>query len=160
MDMSALRGDYTNIQSDYTVEQDIGRYTEADHQLWRKLYRRQMALMPDHAAPEFIEGLLHLDCADGIPDLAKASDKLAALTGFRLVAVPGLIPDDVFFEHLANRRFPVTVWLRAPEEIDYLVEPDIFHDFFGHVPLLTNPVFADFLEAYGRKGPEAIAQAA
>ena len=156
MDTSNLRGDYTNIRPDYTVAQDMNAYSEAEHQLWRRLYRRQIALMPDHAAPEFIEGLMHLDCADGIPDLEKASEKLAARTGFRLVAVPGLVPDDVFFEHLANRRFPVTVWLRDPEEIDYLVEPDIFHDFFGHVPLLANPVFADFLEAYGRKGPEAI----
>ncbi|RED49230.1 phenylalanine 4-monooxygenase [Aestuariispira insulae] len=156
MDTENLRGDYTHMRDDWTVEQDMAAYSEAEHQLWRRLYRRQIGLMPDHAAPEFIEGLEKLDCANGIPDLEKASDTLQALTGFRLVAVPGLVPDDVFFDHLANRRFPVTVWLREPEEFDYLVEPDIFHDFFGHVPLLSNPVFADFLEAYGRKGPEAI----
>jgi len=72
-----------------------------------------------------------------------------------LVAVPGLLPDLTFFEHLANRRFPVTVWIRTPEEFDYIVEPDIFHDFFGHVPLLFQPVFADFLQAYGRGGLKA-----
>ena len=156
MDTDALRGDYTNMREDWTVDQDKTAYTEAQHQLWRRLYRRQIGLMPDHAAPEFIKGLEKLDCADGIPNLNRASDMLEAQTGFRLVAVPGLVPDDVFFDHLANRRFPVTVWLREPEEFEYLVEPDIFHDFFGHVPLLANPVFADFLEAYGRKGPEAI----
>lgn len=157
MDFSDLRGDYSQIREDYTVAQDWSSYGEDEHTLWRRLYRRMIALMPDHAAKPFLDGIRRLDCANGIPDLERASDILDKLTGFRLVAVPGLIPDDVFFDHLANRRFPVTVWLRKPEEFDYLVEPDIFHDFFGHVPLLSDPVFADFLEAYGKKGPEAIA---
>lgn len=156
MDFSNLRGDYSTIRPDYTVDQEWSGYTEEEHTLWRRLYRRMIGLMPDHAAQAYYDGLQRLDCADGVPDLEKASDKLEKMTGFRLVAVPGLVPDDVFFDHLANRRFPVTVWLRTPEEFDYLVEPDIFHDFFGHVPLLSDPVFADFLEAYGRKGPEAI----
>lgn len=156
MDFSNLRGDYSNIRPDYTVDQNWADYTEEEHALWRRLYRRMIGLMPDHAAKPYNDGLHRLDCADGVPNLEKASDKLEKLTGFRLVAVPGLVPDDVFFDHLANRRFPVTVWLRTPEEFDYLVEPDIFHDFFGHVPLLSDPVFADFLEAYGKKGPEAI----
>ena len=84
------------------------------------------------------------------------SEQLLKATGWTLVAVPGLIPELAFFTHLANRRFPVTVWLRRPEEFDYIVEPDIFHDFFGHVPLLFNPIFAQHIEAYGKGGLKAM----
>ncbi|WOI12063.1 phenylalanine 4-monooxygenase [Thalassospira lucentensis] len=151
-----LRGDYSHINDDYTVAQDWASYSGAEHDLWRKLYARQKAILPGYAAPDYIRNLEKLDAADGIPHFGRVSEKLHAATGWHLIAVPGLVPDDVFFDHLANRRFPVTVWLRKPEEIDYLVEPDIFHDFFGHVPMLYDPVFADYLAAYGAKGDEAI----
>lgn len=157
---TALRGDYRQMAADYTIDQGWQHYTAAEHGLWRTLYRRQSALLARYAAPEFIEGLRRLDVADGIPDFRRASDVLEKVTGWRLVAVPGLIPEKEFFEHLAARRFPVTNWLRRPDEMDYLVEPDVFHDFFGHVPLLTHPVFADYLQAYGAKGPQAIAAGA
>jgi phenylalanine-4-hydroxylase len=150
-----LRGDYTNIRPDYTVEQPYAAYSEAEHDRWRRLYRRQMALMPRYAAPEFIASLERFDVAGGVPDFARVNARLAQATGFQIVAVPGLVPDDVFYDHLANRRFPVSWWIRDESELDYLVEPDVFHDFFGHVPLLAHPVFADYMVEYGRAGPLA-----
>ncbi len=153
-----LRGDYSRVRDDYTLDQDMGAYGEADHGTWRTLYRRQMALMPGYAADAFTGAVRAMGVADGIPDLARVSGWLSARTGWTLVAVPGLIPDGAFFDHLANRRFPVTWWIRTPEEMDYLVEPDIFHDFFGHVPMLATPVFADYLAAYGAKGVQAEAE--
>jgi phenylalanine-4-hydroxylase len=150
-----LRGDYSKAAADFTIRQDWSQYSEAEHALWRKLYARQAALMPKYAAKAVQQSLDDLDFSGAVPDLEKVSGKLHAATGWRLVAVPGFIPDAAFFAHLAQRQFPVTIWLRKPEEIDYLVEPDIFHDFFGHVPLLFDPVFADFLQLYGVKGQEA-----
>lgn len=155
---TALRGDYSTRDADYTIDQGWDRYTPADHALWRTLYDRQSALLPRYAAPEFIAGLKKLDVRDTIPDFRRASEVLDRATGWTLVAVPGLIPEKEFFEHLAARRFPVTNWLRRPEEMDYLVEPDVFHDFFGHVPLLSHRVFADYLQVYGVRGAEAIRQ--
>jgi len=150
-----LRGDYARARPDLTLAQDMAAYTDADHATWRTLYRRQAVLLPRHAAAAFRAGLARLDFADGVPDFARVSARLRAMTGWSLVAVPGLIPDGFFFAHLAARRFPVTYWIRRPEELDYIVEPDIFHDAFGHVPLLTQPDFAAFLEAYGRLGEQA-----
>ena len=150
-----LRGDYSHMAADYTISQDWQRYTEEEHARWRMLYARQAKLLKRFAAREFIDGTTTLDAGDGIPDLEIASARLAAKTGWRLVAVPGLIPETDFFAHLARRQFPVTNWIRRADEIDYLVEPDIFHDFFGHVPLLFNPVFADYMQLYGEKGAEA-----
>ena len=150
-----LRGDYSQAAADFTITQDWSAYGEAEHALWRRLYQRQIALMPRYAATPVRDALAHLDFGGAIPDLEQVSRKLRAATGWRLVAVPGFVPDAVFFAHLAQRQFPVTIWLRKPEEIDYLVEPDIFHDFFGHVPLLFDPTFADFLQLYGVKGAEA-----
>ena len=92
----------------------------------------------------------------GIPDMEKLSDRLEKITGWRVVPVAGLVPDEVFFNHLANRRFPAGAFIRPEEELDYLQEPDIFHDIFGHVPLLANPVFADFMVAYGKGGQRAM----
>lgn len=152
---AGLRGDYASARADYTLPQRHEAYAEADHATWRTLFARQSALLPRHAARAFRDSLGRLDVAGGIPDLEAVSARLAARTGWRLVGVPGLIPDAPFFAHLAARRFPVTVWIRRPEELDYVVEPDIFHDFFGHVPLLGEPAFADFLEAYGRLGEAA-----
>lgn len=151
----ALRGDYSQMRPDYTVSQDYSRYTPAEQDLWKRLYARQSALVPKYASEEFIAILGALNFGAGIPHFDDINARLAPATGWTLVAVPGLVPDDVFFTHLANRRFPVSVWLRSPEEFEYIVEPDIFHDFFGHVPLLFNKVFADYLEAYGKGGVKA-----
>jgi phenylalanine-4-hydroxylase len=151
----ALRGDYSKMRPDYTVEQDYSRYTNAEQDLWKRLYARQSALVPRYACDEFFDILGALNFGAGIPHFDKINAKLFPATRWILVAVPGLLPDDVFFTHLANRRFPVSVWLRSPEEFEYIVEPDIFHDFFGHVPLLFNKVFADYLEAYGKGGVKA-----
>jgi phenylalanine-4-hydroxylase len=151
-----LRGNYDDADAQYVVQQDWNAYTPQQHALWRKLYARQAKLLPGRACEVFIDSLAQMDAADGVPRLDRTSDALMKATGWQLVAVPGLVPDDTFFEHLANRRFPVTVWLREPEEFDYIVEPDIFHDFFGHVPLLFNPVFADYLHRYGQGGLKAL----
>ena len=155
-----LRGDYSRMRPDYTVDQEWERCTAAEHELWRRLYRRQMELVPRYACAEFQRSLAALDFSRGIPRFDEVNARLGPATGWQLVAVPGLLPDLTFFEHLANRRFPVTVWLRTPEEFDYIVEPDIFHDFFGHVPLLFDTVFADYIQAYGKGGIKAHAQGA
>ena len=151
----ALRGDYSQMRPDYTVLQDYTRYTAAEQDLWKRLYARQSALVPSYACDEFIDILAALNFGAGIPHFDAINARLFPATQWTLVAVPGLLPDDVFFTHLANRRFPVSVWLRKPEEFEYIVEPDIFHDFFGHVPLLFNKFFADYLEAYGKGGVKA-----
>lgn len=152
----ALRGDYEACGADFATEQAYERYTPEDQKQWRRLYGRQFYLIENYAAPEFVAGVARLAMAEQIPVLSHVSRTLEAATGWQLVAVPGLIPDEAFFKHLASRRFPVTVWLRKPEEADYLVEPDLFHDFFGHVPLLLNPVFADYLRLCGEHGRLAV----
>lgn len=153
---AALRGNYEKADAQYIVQQDWDAYTEEQHALWRRLYARQMNLVPGRACQEFIDGLAIMGSAGAIPNLQHTSELLYKATGWKLVPVPGLIPEDAFFGHLANRCFPVTVWLRTPEEFDYIVEPDIFHDFFGHVPLLFNPVFADHMQEYGKGGLKAL----
>ncbi|HSD67282.1 MAG TPA: phenylalanine 4-monooxygenase [Vicinamibacteria bacterium] len=150
-----LRGDYRRMRPDYTVDQDYAAYTGAQQDRWHRLYRRQIELVPGRACPEFEDALRALDYAAGIPRFEAVNRQLGAATGWRVVAVPGLVPDLVFFEHLAARRFPVTVWLREEHEFDYIVEPDVFHDFFGHVPMLFDPTFADYMEAYGKGGLKA-----
>jgi len=154
----ALRGDYSLAAADYTVAQDWGQYSPEDHATWATLHRRQLDLVERYAAPEFLAGV-HALGASGtqIPRFEQANRILREATGWQIVAVPGLIPEQVFFDHLAQRRFPVTVWIRRRDELDYLVEPDVFHDFFGHVPLLTNPIFARFMQAYGEAGAKALA---
>jgi phenylalanine-4-hydroxylase len=153
-----LRGDYSQAAADYTVPQHWERYTPEDHALWQSLYERQMRMLEKYAAPEFIAGTRMLNAEpDRIPHFEDTNRILEQSTGWTIVGVPGLIPEEHFFSHLAHRRFPVTVWIRRRDELDYLVEPDIFHDFFGHVPLLTNPTFARFMQAYGEAGPKAIA---
>src|ERR1043165_9933234 len=153
-----LRGDYSQAGTDYTVDQQWQSYSAAEHAVWRTLYTRQSALIERYAAPEFIAGVRALNAsAEHIPRMDETNRVLQQTTGWQIVAVPGLIPEEQFFAHLAARRFPVTRWIRRVDELDYLVEPDIFHDFFGHVPLLTNPMFARFMQAYGEAGPKAIA---
>ena len=151
----ALRGDYSRMRPDYTVDQNWDAYGRDEHELWRRLYQRQMSLVPKYGCEEFNDTLATLSFSHGIPRFDAINAMLGPATNWQLVAVPGLLPDLTFFEHLANRRFPVTVWLREPREFDYIVEPDIFHDFFGHVPMLFNPVFADYMQAYGRGGIKA-----
>ncbi|MBM3600929.1 MAG: phenylalanine 4-monooxygenase [Alphaproteobacteria bacterium] len=142
---------------DYTIDQDWSGYTVAEHAIWRRLFERQSRLLQDRATPEFLAGIGQLGvAAEGIPDFRRLNDILGRATGWRIVAVPGLVPDDIFFEHLANRRFPSTCFIRKPEQIDYIEEPDVFHDVFGHVPLLVNPVFGDYMQAYGAGGLKAL----
>jgi phenylalanine-4-hydroxylase len=150
-----LRGDYADMRPDYTVRQDYAKYTDADQDRWRRLYARQMRLVPGRACPEFLRVVDTLGYEAGIPRFDEVNERLGRATGWQVVAVPGLLPEHVFFTHLAGRRFPVTVWLREEHEFDYIVEPDVFHDFFGHVPLLFDPVFADYMQAYGRGGQKA-----
>ena len=138
------------------VEQDWAGYSDEDHAVWATLFERQRALLPGLACREFLEAQDAMGMsADRIPRFADLNPVLEAATGWTLVAVEGLLPELDFFEHLANRRFPVTWWIRRRDQLDYLSEPDLFHDLFGHVPLLMNPVFADYMAAYGRGGVKA-----
>jgi phenylalanine-4-hydroxylase len=155
-DSGALRGDYSNADKNFVVDQNWAAYTPAQHALWRRLYERQARLIPGRACDVFLDSIKALDVSQGIPQFDRTTEALYKATGWQLVAVPGLVPDHTFFEHLANRRFPVTVWLREESEFDYIVEPDVFHDFFGHVPLLFNPVFAEHLQEYGKGGLKAL----
>jgi phenylalanine-4-hydroxylase len=141
---------------DWTIAQNWAGYCAQDHATWDHLFNRQARLLPGRVAPEFLEGLDFLRLAKpGIPDFAALSERLMQRTGWQVVAVPGLVPDAVFFDHLANRRFVAGNFIRRPDQLDYLQEPDVFHDVFGHVPLLANPVFADYMQAYGRGGQRA-----
>ncbi|HEX7635444.1 MAG TPA: phenylalanine 4-monooxygenase [Noviherbaspirillum sp.] len=151
-----LRGNYDAADEHYVVRQDWAAYTPEQHALWRRLYQRQAKLVPGRACDAVIDSLARLDVSGGIPQFARASEAIYKATRWELIAVPGLIPDLTFFEHLAARRFPVTVWLREEHEFDYIVEPDVFHDFFGHVPLLFNSIFADHLQEYGKGGLKAL----
>lgn len=150
-----LRGDYADMAADWTVPQVPDGYGAADHATWRRLCARQTELVKRYAAPEYLDALATLDFGPEIPRFEDIDALLRQRSGWAIAGVPGFLPDDVFFRHLAERRFPVTVWIRRPEEFEYIVEPDIFHDLFGHVPLLANPVFADFMQLYGRRGREA-----
>ena len=141
---------------DWTIPQAWDDYTDVEHETWVTLYERQMKILPGRAADVFLKGLDALDLhGSGIPDFREMNAKLEALTGWTVVCVPGLVPDEVFFDHLANRRFPSGQFIRKPDQLDYLQEPDIFHDVFGHVPMLTDPTFADYMEAYGKGGQRA-----
>jgi phenylalanine-4-hydroxylase len=144
-------------RADGTIEQEWSRYTADEHARWRLLFSRQAQLLRDRATPEFIAGLDKLGvAADGIPDFRRLNDVLERATNWRIVAVPGLVPDETFFEHLANRRFVSTCFIRGQHQIDDIAEPDVFHDIYGHVPLLVHPVFADYLQAYGQGGLKAL----
>ena len=142
--------------ADWTVDQGWERYTAEEHAVWKALFDRQSRLLPGRACDEFVRGMraLPLD-AHQIPDFRRLSEILMKRTGWQIVAVPGLVPDEVFFDHLANRRFPSGNFIRPAHQLDYLQEPDVFHDVFGHVPLLMHPVIADFMQAYGEGGLRA-----
>jgi phenylalanine-4-hydroxylase len=142
--------------ADFTIEQNWRGYSKEQHAVWRLLFERQQKLLVGRACGEYLDGLGALGVvAGGIPDFGRLSDVLEHATGWRIVAVPGLVPDAVFFAHLAQRRFPSTCSIRRPDQLDYLEEPDVFHDICGHVPLLMNPVFADYMQAYGEGGLKA-----
>ncbi len=143
---------------DWTIPQGWGAYTAEEHATWDTLFARQADMLPGRVTPEFIEGLDILRLSrPGIPDFEELSERLMKATGWQVVAVPGLVPDAVFYDHLANRRFVAGNFIRKPDQLDYLQEPDVFHDVFGHVPLLAHPVFADYMQAYGKGGQRAAA---
>jgi phenylalanine-4-hydroxylase len=143
--------------ADWTIPQNWGAFTPAEHATWDTLFARQAKLLPGRASEAFLRGLDVLKLSKpGIPDFEELSERLMTLTGWQVVAVPGLVPDDVFFDHMANRRFVAGNFIRRPDQLDYLKEPDVFHDVFGHVPMLADPVFADYLVAYGQGGQRAL----
>jgi phenylalanine-4-hydroxylase len=147
---------YVPLYATGIVEQPWATYSDEDHETWGILYRRQRNLLPGRACSAFLEAQDAMGMGeDKIPKFAELNEILREKTGWTLVGVEGLLPELDFFDHLANRRFPVTWWIRKPEQIDYIAEPDLFHDLFGHVPLLMNPVFADYMQAYGRGGVKA-----
>jgi phenylalanine-4-hydroxylase len=144
------------VSADWTIDQGWSGYSAAEHATWQTLFARQSRLLPGRACDAFIQGMRDLPMtAEQIPDFRRLSDVLERRTGWRVVAVPGLVPDEVFFDHLAHRRFPAGNFIRQPHELDYLEEPDVFHDVFGHVPMLMNPQIADFIQAYGEGGMRA-----
>ena len=139
--------------ADWTISQNWDAFTADEHAMWDRLFARQSEMLPGRASEAFLRGIdvLRLE-KPGIPDYRALNARLMAATGWQVVAVPGLVPDDVFFDHLANRRFPAGNFIRTPQQLDYLEEPDVFHDVFGHVPMLADPVFADYMVAYGEGG--------
>jgi phenylalanine-4-hydroxylase len=139
--------------ADWTIAQDWEKFGADEHAMWDRLFARQSEMLPGRAADAFLRGLDVLKLSKpGIPDYRELNARLMAATGWQVVAVPGLVPDEMFFNHLANRRFPAGNFIRTPEQLDYLEEPDVFHDVFGHVPMLADPVFADYMVAYGKGG--------
>jgi phenylalanine-4-hydroxylase len=147
---------YVPVYTTSVVEQPWASYTPTEHDVWATLFRRQREILVGRASDEFLQTQEAMGMTpDRIPKFDDLNAMLRKATGWELVGVEGLLPELTFFEHLANRRFPVTWWIRKPEQLDYLSEPDLFHDLFGHVPLLMNPVFADYMQAYGRGGVKA-----
>ncbi len=139
------------------LEPSQSDYSSDDHAIWDALFARQMEILPGRACSSFFSGLERLDLArSGVPEFARLSQELNQLTGWSVVPVPMLIPDHVFFWHLANRRFPAGNFIRTRDQFDYIQEPDVFHDVFGHVPMLTDPVFADYMAEYGKAGWKAM----
>lgn len=142
---------------DCITDQGWERYTAEEHDIWRTLFLRQQETLKGHVCQEYLDGLTALGIgAEGVPNFEKMNVRLRELTGWEVVAVPGLVPGRPFFQMLANRQFPAGTFIRTREQLDYLEEPDIFHDVFGHVPLLTNPAYADYMQEYGRVGLDAI----
>lgn len=163
--MSATPRRVENLQTDKgkvpvyatgIVEQPWDSYSDADHDTWRQLYERQRAVLEGRASDAFIEAQDAMGMTPAkIPKFSELNEVLTKATGWTLMGVEGLLPELDFFDHLANKRFPVTWWIRTPEQIDYIEEPDLFHDLFGHVPLLMNPLFGDYMQAYGQGGVKA-----
>lgn len=146
----------SHFDNDWVIDQGWSNYTNAEHATWRTLFERQARLLPQYACREFIDGMQRLPMgATQIPNFNEINVALHAQTGWNIVAVPGLVPDEVFFNHLAHRRFPAGNFIRNADSLDYIEEPDVFHDVFGHVPMLMNPAIADFIQAYGDGGLRA-----
>ena len=143
--------------ADWTIPQHWQRFTPEEHAVWDTLFARQSELLQGRAVSDFFKGLdvLHLS-RPGIPELDELNEKLFARTGWTIVSVPGLVPDDIFFDHLSKRRFPAGNFIRAADSLDYIEQPDVFHDVFGHVPLLAQPEVADFMQAMGAEGLSAL----
>ena len=149
-------GKEVDVNDDYTIDQKWQKFTAEEHARWDTLYARQRKLLKGRACDEFLRGMDMLRLSQsGIPHFGRLSERLDKATGWTVVAVPDLVPDEVFFEHLANRRFPASDFIRSKGQLDYIQEPDVFHDVFGHVPMLAHPVFADYMEAYGKGGLRA-----
>ncbi|MEO5596954.1 MAG: phenylalanine 4-monooxygenase [Lysobacteraceae bacterium] len=147
---------YVPVYTTAIVEQPWSTYSQTDHQVWAQLFARQQEVLPQRACSAFLRNQRAMGMgADAIPKFDELNKVLRAATGWELIGVEGLLPELTFFDHLANRRFPVTWWIRKPEQMDYLSEPDLFHDLYGHVPLLMEPAFADYIAAYGRGGVKA-----
>ena len=143
---------------DYLVAQDWAHFTAAEHGVWDTLFARQLPYLGDRIVSPFLAGIPELGLDQpGIPELDALNARLEPLTGWRCVSVPGLVPDDAFFAMLATRRFPIGNFIRGADSLDYLEQPDCFHDIFGHVPLLAHPPVARLMEAMGRLGVSAIA---
>jgi phenylalanine-4-hydroxylase len=139
------------VANDYLIEQDWGAYSAEQHATWAELVRRRMPELREHACQEYLDGFEYIGMReDSIPNLSQVNRRLAARTGWNATPVSGFMPPDAFFEMLGARRFPTTTWLRDRESLEYTPEPDIFHDCFGHVPMHAHPVFADFLQQYGK----------
>ena len=153
----SLKAKHPEIGPDYTIDQHWERYDAAAHGVWRTLFDHQTRVLKNLACDEFMDGLKELELVPNqIPNFEKLSETLFALTGWRIVAVPSLVPDEIFFDHLAARRFPAGQFIRRPDQLEYIEEPDVFHDVFGHAPMLAHPIFANYMEAYGKGGQRAL----
>jgi len=142
---------------DWTIDQDWKSYSPEEHGRWDRLFARAVNVLQGRACKDFVEAVKALKLSDGgVPDMGRLSDRLEKMTGWRVVPVTDLVPDEIFFDHLANKRFPAGAFIRSEQEMDYLEEPDIFHDIFGHVPLLAKPAYSDFMQAYGQGGQRAL----
>jgi phenylalanine-4-hydroxylase len=153
----AATGAQADRRADWTIAQNWDHFTAEEHGVWDLLFARQQRQLAGRAVGAFERGLEVLRLSrPGIPNFEELNDRLFARTGWTVVSVPGLIPDDVFFEHLSRRSFPAGNFIRSRHQLDYLEEPDVFHDVFGHVPLLADPAAADFMQALGQRGLESI----
>lgn len=152
-----LRGDYANANADGTIDFKWEQFKPEHHEMWRFLYNRTLPALQNRACAEYLQGIKNLgfDQEDGIPHFDRVNEKLHKLTGWQIVTVPGLVSAEDFFPMLTARKFPMTTFIRTPEEVDYLEEPDIFHEMFGHVAMLANPLFADYSQAFGEGGVKA-----
>jgi phenylalanine-4-hydroxylase len=142
---------HLTVAEHYLIEQDWTAYTPEQHAVWAELVRRRMPQLHQHACAEYLDGFHQIGLReDTIPNLGEVNKRLGPRTGWNATPVSGFLPPDAFFEMLASRQFPTTTWLRSRDSLEYTPEPDIFHDVFGHVPMHAHPVFADFLQEYGR----------
>jgi phenylalanine-4-hydroxylase len=154
--ITTAKGRTVEVNEDYTIDQNWEHYTAAEHDRWDRLYARQAEVLKGRACDEFLQGLDDLQLSEsGIPNFDQLNERLMKRTGWQIVAVPDLVPESVFFEHLANKRFPAGNFIRSEANLEYLEEPDVFHDVYGHVPMLAHPVFAEYMEAYGKGGRRA-----